>query len=74
MVLRETPGSLGRLPRWVLTGGGGFSDGRTGSRSVMTAVQETCISVDSVDGLYGCQGREAALAASTRSGSRLGRV
>ena len=54
--------------RWVLTSGdgrGGISDGRTGSRSVMAAVQATCNPVDSVDGLYDCQGEEAALAAST---------
>ena len=50
--------------RWVLTSGGaGFDDGRTGSRSVMTAVQNTCNPVDSVSGLYDCQGEEAALAA-----------
>ena len=50
--------------RWVLTSGGaGFDDGRTGSRSVMAAVEETCNPVDSVSGLYDCQGEEAALAA-----------
>ena len=52
--------------RWVLTSGdgrGGFSDGRTGSRSVMSAVQAACNPVDPVDGLYDCQGEEAALAA-----------
>ncbi len=50
--------------RWVLTGGGaGFDDGRTGSRSVMAAVESTCTPVSSVDGLYDCQGQEAALAA-----------
>jgi 4-amino-4-deoxy-L-arabinose transferase-like glycosyltransferase len=50
--------------RWVLTTGdgrGGFSDGRTGSRSVMAAVQQTCTPVASVDGLYDCQGRAPAL-------------
>jgi hypothetical protein len=51
----------------VLTDGdGGFgaaADGRTGSRSVMTAVAETCRSVASVDGLYDCSGSTAALAA-----------
>ena len=50
--------------RWVLTSGdsrGGISDGRTGSRSVMAAVAETCNPVDSVSGLYDCQGQEAAL-------------
>jgi 4-amino-4-deoxy-L-arabinose transferase-like glycosyltransferase len=53
----------GRI-RWVLTSGGaGFDDGRTGSRSVMAAVKETCNPVDSVSGLYDCQGEEAALAA-----------
>jgi hypothetical protein len=51
--------------RWVLTGGGaGFNDGRTGSRSVMAAVQNTCKPVNSVDGLYDCQGYADALAAS----------
>jgi hypothetical protein len=51
--------------RWVLTSGGaGFDDGRTGSRSVMSAVQNTCTPVDSVEGLYDCQGEEAALPAS----------
>jgi hypothetical protein len=53
--------------RWVLTDGdggfGGPADGRTGSRSVMAAVQATCTSVDSVDGLYDCSGSAAALAA-----------
>ena len=52
--------------RWVLTSSGGragFSDGRTGARSVMTAVQSACDPVDSVDGLYDCQGRGVALAA-----------
>ena len=47
-------------------GGGGFgaaADGRTGSRSVMTAVEQTCQSVASVDGLYDCSGSAAALAA-----------
>ena len=48
---------LGRRPR-------GFADGRTGSRSVMAAVENACNPVDSVDGLYDCQGEEAALAAS----------
>jgi hypothetical protein len=54
--------------RWVLTSGdgrGGISDGRTGSRSVMAAVQSACNPVDSVEGLYDCQGQEAALATST---------
>ena len=52
--------------RWVLTDGesGGMpNDGRTGSQSVMTAVQESCTAVSSVDGLYDCQGAAAALAA-----------
>ena len=52
--------------RWVLTSGdsrGGISDGRTGSRSVMAAVQNSCNPVDSVSGLYDCQGAETALAA-----------
>jgi 4-amino-4-deoxy-L-arabinose transferase-like glycosyltransferase len=52
--------------RWVLTDGdsGGMpNDGRTGSQSVMTAVQESCTAVSSVDGLYDCRGAAAALAA-----------
>ena len=53
--------------RWVLTPGdgrgGGISDGRTGSRSVMAAVANSCNPVDAVSGLYDCQGEEAALAA-----------
>jgi len=52
--------------RWVLTSGdsrGGISDGRTGSRSVMAAVRNSCNPVDSVSGLYDCQGAETALAA-----------
>ena len=52
--------------RWVLTdgeGGGMPNDGRTGSESVMTAVQESCAAVSSVDGLYDCQGAASALAA-----------
>ena len=52
--------------RWVLTDsadGGMPNDGRTGSQSVMTAVQESCTAVSSVDGLYDCQGAAAALAA-----------
>ena len=51
--------------RWVLTSGdgrGGFDDGRTGSRAVMAAVQSACNPVDSVDGLYDCQGSATALA------------
>ena len=51
--------------RWVLTSGGAnFADGRTGSRSVMTAVENSCNPVDSVEGLYDCQGAASALAAS----------
>ena len=51
--------------RYVLTTGqGGFSGGRIGSRDVMSAVQQTCTAVPGVDGLYDCQGNEAALAAS----------
>jgi 4-amino-4-deoxy-L-arabinose transferase-like glycosyltransferase len=50
--------------RWVLTSGGaGFDDGRTGSRSVMAAVEATCTPVGSVSGLYDCQGAASALAA-----------
>lgn len=51
--------------RWVLTSGGAsFDDGRTGSRSVMAAVENSCDPVDSVEGLYDCQGAASALAAS----------
>jgi 4-amino-4-deoxy-L-arabinose transferase-like glycosyltransferase len=52
--------------RWVLTdgdGGGMPNDGRTGSQSVMTAVEESCAAVSSVDGMYDCQGAASALAA-----------
>ena len=50
--------------RWVLTSGGaGFDDGRTGSRSVMAAVEATCTPVDSVSGLYDCQGAASTLGA-----------
>jgi hypothetical protein len=55
--------------RYALTSGqGGFSDGRTGSRSVMYAVQATCTALGGspVSGLYDCRGHEAALAASIR--------
>ena len=56
--------SAGKV-RWVLTSGGAnFADGRTGSRSVMAAVENSCNPVDSVDGLYDCQGASSALAAS----------
>jgi 4-amino-4-deoxy-L-arabinose transferase-like glycosyltransferase len=62
--------SAGKI-RWVLTdssgsggGMGGMStDSRVGDRSVMSAVQQTCTAVSSVDGLYDCQGQGAALAA-----------
>ena len=54
----------GRIRYVLVSGGGGFSDGRTGSRDVMSAVQATCTPVSSVDGLYDCQGHEAALSAS----------
>ncbi len=51
--------------RWVLTSGGAnFADGRTGSRSVMAAVENACNPVDSVDGLHDGRGAEVALAAS----------
>ena len=53
--------------RWVLTsadGRGGLAGGRTGSRSVMAVVQSACNPVNPVEGLYDCQGEEAALAAS----------
>ena len=52
--------------RWVLTdgsGGGMPNDGRTGSRSVMAAIQETCTPVSGVDGLYDCSGAADTLAA-----------
>ena len=50
--------------RWVLTSGGSsFDDGRTGSRSVMSAVRNTCNPVNSVSGLYDGQDAAAALAA-----------
>ncbi len=52
--------------RWVLTDGesGGMpNDGRTGSQSVMAAIQETCTPVSGVDGLYDCSGAAEALAA-----------
>ena len=43
--------------RYVLTGGsdgggGGFSDGRTGSRDVMAAVEQTCAKVSGADGSF----------------------
>jgi 4-amino-4-deoxy-L-arabinose transferase-like glycosyltransferase len=52
--------------RWVLTdgeGGGMPNDGRTGSSTVMAAVQATCAAVSGVDGLYDCSGAASALAA-----------
>jgi 4-amino-4-deoxy-L-arabinose transferase-like glycosyltransferase len=52
--------------RWVLADGesGGMpNDGRTGSQSVMAAIQETCTPVSGVDGLYDCSGAADALAA-----------
>ena len=55
------------VPQALMTSGdgrGGISDGRTGSRSVMAAVENSCNPVDAVSGLYDCQGEEAALAAS----------
>jgi 4-amino-4-deoxy-L-arabinose transferase-like glycosyltransferase len=54
----------GRIRYVLVSGQGGFSDGRTGSRDVMAAVQATCAKVSGVSGLYDCQGHEAALAAS----------
>ena len=57
--------------RWVLTsdgrGGGGFNDGRTGSRSVMAAVEATCTPIELSDGvtIYDCAGHEDALRAVT---------
>jgi 4-amino-4-deoxy-L-arabinose transferase-like glycosyltransferase len=51
--------------RWVLADGAGGSrpggDGRVGSSDVMAAVEETCVAVDSVDGLYDCRGKADAL-------------
>ena len=47
----------------LTSGGAGFDDGRTGSRSVMAAVEATCTPVDSVSGLFDCQGAASALAA-----------
>jgi 4-amino-4-deoxy-L-arabinose transferase-like glycosyltransferase len=51
--------------RWVLTDGDSAmpSDGRTGSRSVMAAIAQTCTPVSGVDGLYDCSGAADALAA-----------
>jgi 4-amino-4-deoxy-L-arabinose transferase-like glycosyltransferase len=56
--------------RYVLTGGtgGGPSDGRTGSTSVMNAVAQTCTKVLTTGSgavLYDCRGHGAALAAIT---------
>jgi hypothetical protein len=39
------------------------NDGRTGSSTVMAAVQATCTAVSGVDGLYDCSGAASALAA-----------
>ena len=47
--------------RFVLTSSGGLQDSRTGSNTVMDAVAKTCTAVSSVDGLYDCQGQDAAL-------------
>ena len=52
--------------RWVLTeaGGGGMPmDGRTGSTTVMSAVERSCTAT-SVDGLYDCRGSADALRSS----------
>jgi hypothetical protein len=54
----------GRIRYVLVSRQGGFSDGRTGSRDVIAAVQATCTKVSGVSGLYDCQGTEAALAAS----------
>jgi hypothetical protein len=54
----------GRIRYVLVSGPGGFSDGRTGSRDVMSAVQKTCTKVSGVSGLYDCQGHAAGLAAS----------
>ena len=66
--------SAGKI-RWVLTdssgsGGGMPNDSRVGDRSVMSAVQQTCTAVSSVDGLFNCQGAGAALAAQSYSTRR----
>jgi hypothetical protein len=45
--------------RWVIAssgGFGGFRDGRTGSQTAISAVQQSCKQVSSVSGLYDCQG------------------
>jgi 4-amino-4-deoxy-L-arabinose transferase-like glycosyltransferase len=47
--------------RWVVTSSGGLQDSRTGSNTVMGAVTSTCTAVDSVSGLYDCQGKATAL-------------
>lgn len=49
--------------RWVVTSSGGLQDSRTGSNTVMSAVTSTCTAVDSVSGLYDCQGKATALRA-----------
>ena len=49
--------------RWVLTDGEGAgmaNDGRTGSQSVMSAIEATCTPVSGVDGLYDCSGAAGA--------------
>jgi hypothetical protein len=52
----------GRI-RWVLVeqSGGMPTDGRTGARAVMAAVEATCTPT-SVEGLYDCAGAAQALA------------
>lgn len=47
--------------RWVLTSQGGLQDSRTGARTVMSAVSNSCTAVSSVSGLYDCQGQASAL-------------
>ena len=54
----------GRIRYVLVSAEGGISDGRTGSRDVMAAVEQTCSPVSTVSGLYDCAGRVAALAAS----------
>jgi hypothetical protein len=58
----------GRI-RWVLTTEGGFggpgNDSRTGATTAMAAVQQSCTAVSSVSGLYDCQGRAAAISATS---------
>jgi hypothetical protein len=58
------PVKAGRIRYVLTTAQSGFNDGRTGSRDVMSAVEQACAAVNAVDGLYDCHGHEAALAGS----------